>query len=147
MNGIALSSVRLRAFLQRFPRFAYGHRKLAEIALDSDDVATAYASAHAYTALRGENDISHYLFGRCFLKRGSYDKATWHLEIAHSKRPNSIEIIEELVAAYLFQKRFSEAEKLFENIDPDKLSYDGLKIREYLKNREGEDGSIKNFNR
>jgi tetratricopeptide (TPR) repeat protein len=118
--------------LRRFPYWAYGHRLFAESALLRDDVAAAYASTQAIIALRGETTVSDYLLGRCYLKRNLPEKAIEHLLRAHKQLPNDYEVIEEVVAGYIFLEQFDKAIEFLKIIPDERRSVEAVHLGQYL---------------
>lgn len=128
----------LRALLRRYPYWRDGHRLLAEHSLASNDIATAYASAHCFSALSVATPESeatvHFILGRCFLRRGEAESARHHLALARSRMPSNLAILEEEAAAMMLLGQKEQALSMLRQIPEDKLSPEARITLSYLSN-------------
>ncbi|RMG41670.1 MAG: hypothetical protein D6719_08040 [Candidatus Dadabacteria bacterium] len=125
----------LRTILKRYPYWASGHLKFAEIALSSNSIAEAYGAAQAVkqlsknSRLRARADL---ILGRCCLARSSPQQAILYFKEAGNTLGSCPEVIEDLAAAYMACHDYSEAKKLLEAIDPERLSFSGHAALKFL---------------
>jgi Flp pilus assembly protein TadD len=128
----------LRTLLRRYPYWREGHRLLAENNLAVGDIATAYASAHCFSALSGATPDSeatvHFILGRCFLRRGDANSALTHFELARSLTPTNLAILEEEAAALMLLGNKEKAQSVLRQIPEDKLSPEARITLSYLTN-------------
>lgn|GEM_PF-2543976 len=127
----------LRVLLRRFPLWTQGHRRVAEMSLALDDVASTYASAQCLMALSREESplrgTAHLLLGQSFLRRGDWRSSLLHLERASQLLPNLPRVTEERAAAYMAGKHYSEALSLLETIAGHRMTSEGKAALEFLR--------------
>jgi predicted Zn-dependent protease len=144
----AKTALELRALLVRFPFWSEGHYLLAESALNSRDLATAYAATHCLRALCTEQTRSsskleqknstldsrwRHLLGRCFLAAGDPSQALPYLQAARRTAPNASAIAEDEAAALMALGRNSEAMQALAEYPLETLSASGRVAAEYLR--------------
>lgn len=103
----------LRRLLRQIPYWRRGHLLLGELAIQDDDIATAYAEALAAQALsgaRGKCERSEILLARCYLKRSAFEEARRPLEELVARLPNRWDIREDLGACYIGLQLWAEAD-------------------------------------
>jgi len=109
----------LRKQLRRCPQWLGGHLALAKCSVATDDMATAFASAHAAKKLAvkaSDQAQSKFILGVCYLRRGAAHKAVELLEPLLHEDPKDVSIKEELAAAYMLLDRERDAERLLTSI-------------------------------
>jgi tetratricopeptide (TPR) repeat protein len=107
------SSELLRRLLRQVPYWKRGHLLLGELAIQDDDIATAYAEALAAQALSGSRSMcerSELLRARCYLKRSGFEEARKPLEDLVARLPSRWDIREDLGACYIGLQLWAEAE-------------------------------------
>ena len=126
----------LKRLIQRFPFWRKGRMLLAELALTTDDVALAYAEAHALKLLapKGSTAEGHALsiLGRCFLRRGDPSTALSLLTDSQRLLPANATVTEERAAALALLGHRSEALALLREIPPQRLSKEGHAALKWL---------------
>ncbi len=130
---------RCAGLLRRYPFWTTGHRILAQLALDRDDIGRAYASAVCYRALceahaKNPSDAL-FILGQCFLRRGDWQRALEHLERAHELDSERAEICEEIAAAHILAGELYKAKKVLEAIPGDTISAAGKAALAFARSR------------
>ncbi|MCX6114921.1 MAG: hypothetical protein NTV65_06880 [Proteobacteria bacterium] len=129
----------LRSILRRFPFWAEGHLALAELCINTGDIAAAYASGHALKALSTPNSFHSaqalFILGRCFLRKGEWQSALIYLCQAHAILPTLYAIHEEEAAALMLSEDYSAALKALAQIPSERLSAEGKAALEFAKMR------------
>ncbi len=130
---------RLRSILRSYPFWGNGHQRLGEAALESGDVATAYASGQAAKILsegkpRARGRALH-LLGRCFLARGEWQVALELLREAKIALPEDARITQDEAAALMAGKEHAQALELLSRLSANDLTADGKAALEYLRGR------------
>lgn len=135
-------SLQLRTLLRRTPTWTFGHLALAEEALRDNDIATAYASAQAaMILLTSEKHLgdanrdaksspslpldlahTHFILGRCYLRRSVTHLAFDHLHLAKRHPHFELKAKEELAATYMTTGEYEQAIALLREIPPEALS-------------------------
>ena len=130
----------LRSILRRAPTWAGGHLQLAERSLILDDVACAYASAHAALACDGVarsiREAAWFVLGRCYLRRGMCERSLSFLTRAAELQGRETEVKEEIAAAVLLQGDRKEALRILEGLPSTKLSPAGAAALQFLRAKE-----------
>ena len=130
---------RLHSILRSYPFWGNGHQRLGEAALESGDVATAYASGQAakilsYRKPRARARALH-LLGRCFLARGEWQMALELLREAESALPKDARIKQDEAAALMVGKEHAQALELLSSVAAQDLTADGKAALEYLRGK------------
>jgi hypothetical protein len=125
----------LRQILRQTPYWKSGHIEFAELCLEQDDVASAYASLQAAQALpstaRQALQIQH-LMARCFLKRGNPEKAR-ELLLPLWTQCKQVRVAEDLAAAFMALENETDALKILEACGDSKLSASSKAALDYLR--------------
>lgn len=125
----------LRQILRQTPYWKSGHIEFAELCLEQDDVASAYASLQAAQALtptaKQSLQVQH-LMARCFLKRGNPEKAREML-LPLWTQSKQVQVAEDLAAAFMALENESEALKILEACGDSKLSAGSKSALNYLR--------------
>jgi len=130
---------RLHSILRSYPFWGNGHQRLGEAALESGDVATAYASGQAakilsYRKPRARARALH-LLGRCFLARGEWQVALELLREAETELPKDARIKQDEAAALMVGKEHTQALELLSSVAAQDLTADGKAALEYLRGK------------
>lgn len=130
---------RLHSILRSYPFWGNGHQRLGEAALESGDVATAYASGQAakilsYRKPRARARALH-LLGRCFLARGEWQVALELLREAETELPKDARIKQDEAAALMVGKEHAQALELLSSVAAQDLTADGKAALEYLRGK------------
>ena len=116
----------IRCLLRKYPWWPKGHRILAEISLDCDDIATAYGSGICFHHLCGSNlkklAVAYTILGTCFLRRGDWQSALTYLELAQKMGGSCYGTLEELTAAYMLGHKYNSAMSTIQSIPESKRS-------------------------
>ena len=131
---------RLHSILRSYPFWGNGHQRLGEAALESGDVATAYASGQAakilsYRKPRARARALH-LLGRCFLARGEWQMALELLREAGVLSPLDSRIKQDEAAALMLGGEHLAALTVLSTIPEEMLSADGKAARLYLQGKQ-----------
>jgi lipopolysaccharide biosynthesis regulator YciM len=151
-------SEQLRTLLRKYPTWRLGHLELGEESLAADDIATAYASAHALLLLESSSSQpscaspyssrASFLLGRCYLRRGDAKRAlqfftqvSTQISIRDSKDRSLVwRIKEESAAAYMVCGDSNSALSTLLTVPEEKLTAEGAAAKAYL--RKQLDGSL-----
>lgn len=131
----------LRSLLRRSPTWAFGHKTLSELALQSNNIPLAYSSAIIYERLAQRSPTDRRdaltLIGRCFLRRGDCDRALEHFLKARELAPETPQLSEEIAAAYILKGMHAEAYATLKTIDPASLSAEGKAALSFVEGKCG----------
>lgn len=122
----------LRSWLRRFPFWLEGHRKLAHLSFNRDDIATSYASIQAVLALGQVQVQDKILLARCYLRRGLNQDAEKLFAEIHNNNPKRIDVLEDLAATLMAQNKMDQARTLIQSVPKELLSGSGQAAREAL---------------
>lgn len=139
LKPVADQQSRVRSILRSYPFWGNGHQRLGEAALESGDVATAYASGQAAKFLsegkpRARGRALH-LLGRCFLARGEWQVALELLREAKIALPEDVRITQDEAAALMVGKEHAQALELLSRFAANDLTADGKAALEYLRGK------------
>ena len=130
----------LQTKLRQTPYWAKGHLELAKHSLTQNDIACAYASAHAVCALSQKaesNDVAQHILAQCYLRKGAPARSVDILnKLILKGADNQHSINEDLAAAYLALGNYSDAHSVIKRIPEDKISAEGRAALSYLKAKE-----------
>lgn len=130
---------KIRSLLRTTPYWRSGHVLLSRIALELDDIATAYASVRAAEDLKPrENELLdiQLVLGKCYLRRGLPERGAEVLEKALLMFADQTVLKEELAACYLAMGRTSDAESMLASVPQEELSPAGNAVRGHLVSTE-----------
>jgi Flp pilus assembly protein TadD len=135
----AETNAHLRSLLRRFPYWAAGHKRLAELSFAKNDIATAYASAQALRTLAGGDSEhtgqAHLFLGRAFLTHGDWQSSLQHLERAGELLPHNPRVWEERAAAHMAGENYAEAYQILSTVPSSYLTAEGKAALEFLAAR------------
>ena len=135
----------MRALVQRFPYWTHGRAILADVSLQHNDVATAYAEAQALRILAKKGSTHEatalFLLGRCFLQRGDASSAISLFNDAHALRPTDHRIQEERSAAYALLGDKAQALAILQTIPPAHLSPESKAAMQWLLSGQAQEGA------
>ncbi len=91
--------------LRAHPYWKSGHLKLAKLAFSENDIALAYASAHAVLMLSASSSNSglsaRHVLAKCHLARGQVNEALVILQRLKKELPNETTVKEDEVACHM----------------------------------------------
>lgn len=126
----------LRSLIQRFPFWTHGRGILARYSLEANDIATAYAEAHALRVLSSDRSplraTSLALLGQCYLRRGDGVGALPLLNQASELRPHDLRIREDQAAALVLVGDKIKAIDILKGIPTANLSAEGKAALQWL---------------
>ena len=134
----------LRSLLRRFPYWPAGHRELALLSLEQDNIALAYSSAVIYEMISREDSTSRreglLILGRCFLKRGDSHRALSYFEQARLLGLNTPQLTEEVAAAHILSGSYQEALESLSRIPSELLSAEGKAALSFVRSKQHKEG-------
>lgn len=132
----------IRERLRRRPYWSGGHLAFARLSLRLDDIAAAYAAAHAVLKLNSSGYLaeeSRLVLGRTYLRRGEWSRAIDILEGLHASRRLDAPVTEDLAAAYVGAGLHARAAETLSRLPRTMLSAEGLAALSFARARsEGE---------
>jgi len=128
----------IRRELRKNPTWIRGHLELAELSLQLNDVATAYASAHAVLQLAssGKNfGQAKYVLARAFLRRADAAQALPLFLEANAYLGENLLFKEDLAACYMANEDFAGAYSILSGLPDDKLSSASKAALQFVKSK------------
>ena len=128
----------LAKMLVNYPYWLGGHSAFAQLSLQTNDIAPAYASAQAMQKLSKSkqiNDDSKLILAKCYLRRGVAAEALPLLEELHLSNLARIDIAEEFAAALIACDQYHKAAEIFSKIPPEKTSAQGQAAKLFVGQR------------
>ena len=135
-EGLLTNVKDLRRLLRRFPYWAIGHKRVAEISLTVNDIPSAYAAAQCLRALSGGGGHLEghalLLIGSALLRYGDWQRSLAHLERAEELLPANARVWEEKAAAHMAGSQYKEAYEILSTIPDSHLTPEGRAALEFL---------------
>lgn len=129
----------ITARLQRYPYWRGGHLLLARLALNDNDVATAYASVQAVLILGSATDKrglkARHILARSYLARGQGEHALAEIKKLKETGYYISEVIEDEAACYMAGGDNENAFKTLSQISIENLSNEAKAALQYLKKK------------
>ena len=135
--GAATEELYLRGLLRRVPWWFEGHRRLAELALESRAEQLLLTSTHAMRVVAQsseQREVAAHFMARRSLRQGDHDQAVALLEplVRSSSRED---LKEDLVAALIGVERYHDAIALIETVPTEDRSPGIQTLERYLRSK------------
>jgi predicted Zn-dependent protease len=128
-NSSQDQELKLRSILKSYPCWGWGHYLLAKILFDNRNWSASFVSNAAARKLKVQSKLTSLLDAKIYMQVGRPgDAINVLLQLTDQNKTSDLEIIEELVAAYMQMEDYAHAAKVFESINSHTELSPGLKV-------------------